>query len=66
MRWIISSAWEKVAAEMCADPVTIRSCTLSTMAYRNPPLLTRLLFANPADRYLYEGTGDHYIQTIAP
>jgi pimeloyl-ACP methyl ester carboxylesterase len=62
---VIGESWGGgIAAELCADPVAVRSCVLSTMTYQQPPPPPGALFS--ALGTVLGAMPDGYWTTIAP
>jgi pimeloyl-ACP methyl ester carboxylesterase len=61
---VLGESWGGgVAAEVCADRVRVKSCTLGSMLYRTPTDFANMTFRSPAFRALLDTFADGYFPT---
>jgi pimeloyl-ACP methyl ester carboxylesterase len=64
---VLGESWGGgIAAELCADPHTTRSCVMSSMLYRNVTAAGEAAFRSPAFHAFLESLTDGYIPLPAP
>jgi pimeloyl-ACP methyl ester carboxylesterase len=64
---VLGESWGGgIAAELCGDPGRARRCVLSTMTYRNPPVLGAALFGSPVLQAGLQAMPSGYWQTPLP